>query len=79
MNAETKRVYEVIDNVGDERHPYALIDRTVDAETGEPSDEIVRVDVKPRYLADYAHERLNADRVIYDGAFLLREHDRSQR
>jgi hypothetical protein len=51
-----KRVFRIID-VDDTRFPFGLVD---------PSDEVVRIDVKPEWLADHALQELRADTVLHE-------------
>lgn len=56
--SEQKKVFRIIDNPADDaRHPYALLD---------PDDVIIRIDVRPRYLADWAFDTLSADEVVHE-------------
>jgi hypothetical protein len=63
------RRFEVVDNVGDERCPYALVDRCEGSKT---EDLIVRIGPLPAWLSDYAFECELADEVTYQGVFLLK-------
>lgn len=53
----TRRIFRIID-VDDVRFPFGLVD---------PSDTIVRIDLKPEWLEDHAFQALGADDVVRDG------------
>lgn len=54
---KTKRIYRIID-VDNDRHPFGLVDPDTDV--------VIRIDERPRYLADYAFDELGADEVRHD-------------
>lgn len=63
------RTYKVIDTY-DARHPFGLVDA---------HDEVIRVDAKPEWLADYAFEELFADQVLDVEGEVMRESDRARK
>lgn len=60
----SKREFRIIDNVVDEKQPYALLDE---------NDTVVHVAVSPRSLATYAFEFLGAYSVRHDEDLLKAE------
>jgi hypothetical protein len=63
------RVFKIIE-LYDGRYPFGLVD---------PSEDVIRVDAKQEWLADYAFDELCADRVIDAEGETMRESDRARR